>query len=347
MNKKAAIKGRQTLYDDIKLLIEQARASVAAAVNAGLTMLYWKIGERINNDVLQGKRAEYGEQIISEISGQLVINYGGGFTEKNLRRMMQFADTFRDSAIVVTLSRQLSWSHFVVILPVRSQIAREFYAGMCCEEGWSVRTLRQKIDSMLFERTAISQKPEELIRIELDKMKEKDFISSDLVFRDPYFLDFLGLKGAYQEKDVEDGILREMEKFILELGCGFTFMARQKRIIIDGEDFYIDLLFFHRKLKRLIAIDLKLGKFKASYKGQMELYLRWLEKNEMHNDENPPLGMILCAEKTHEQIELLKLNDSGIHVAEYLTALPPKKLLADKLRATIAMAKVQLGQRAK
>lgn len=342
MHKKTIMKGQQALYDDIKSLIEQTRSSVAVAVNAGLTMMYWKIGERINNAVLQGKRAEYGEQIIPTLSEQLVVNYGNGFTEKNLRRMMQFARVFPDEQIVVSLIRQLSWTHFIAIIPIKNQLQREFYTEMCRLERWSVKTLREKIDSMLFERTAISQKPDELIRSDLAKLKECGHISSDLVFRDPYFLDFLGLNGAYQEKDIEAAILKEMEKFILELGIGFTFVARQKRIIIDGEDFYIDLLFFHRKLKRLVVIELKLGKFQAAYKGQMELYLRWLEKNEMQGDENPPLGMILCAEKSREQIELLKLSDSGIHVAEYLTALPPKKLLEEKLRATIAHAQAQL-----
>ncbi len=249
--------------------------------------------------------------------------------------------------IISTLSKELSWSHFVELLQVREHLARDFYAEMCHVERWSVRTLRQKINGMLFERTAISKKPKKLINAELEQLRDENKITPNLVFRDPYFLDFLGLKGAYQEKDLEEAILREIENFILELGCGFTFVSRQKRMIIDGEDFYLDLLFFHRKLKRLIAIELKLGKFKASYKEQMELYLRWLEKNEMQQDENPPLGMILCAEKTHEQIELLKLNDSGIHVAEYFTELPPKKLLEEKLHSAITHARAQIENREK
>ena len=214
---------------------------------------------------------------------------------------------------------------------------------MCRVEKWSVRTLRQKIDSMLYERTAISGKQEKLIKKEIQELREHDTLTPELVFRDPYLLDFLDLKETYSEKNLEDAILRKLEKFILELGQGFTFIERQKRITIDNEDFYLDLLFFHRKLKRMIAIDLKLGKFKAAYKGQMELYLRYLEKYEMQKGEKSPLGLILCAEGNKEQIELLQLNKSGIKVAEYLTELPEKKLLQQKLRNAIEVSKKQFG----
>ena len=204
--------------------------------------------------------------------------FGEGFAEKNLRRMVQFGEAFPDEQIVVTLSRQLGWSHFVTIIPLDDDLKRDFYAEMCRIERWSVRTLRQKISGMLFERTALSRKPVELAKQELIKLREEDKLTPDLVFRDPYFLDFLGLKDTYSEKDLETAILRELEAFILELGIGFSFVARQKRMTVDDEDYYLDLLFYHRKLRRLVAIDLKLGKFQAADKGQMELYLRWLEK---------------------------------------------------------------------
>lgn len=195
---------------------------------------------------------------------------------------------------------------------------------------------------MLYERTALSKKPEDLARIELDALREEDKLTPDLVFRDPYFLDFLGLTGAFQEKDLEAAILMEMEAFILELGVGFSFVARQKRITLDGDDFYLDLLFFHRRLRRLVAVELKLGKFRPEHMGQMELYLRWLDKYERHEGENTPIGMILCAGKKEEQIELLELGSSGIHVAEYLTALPSKELLREKLHRAIALARERL-----
>lgn len=301
----------QLLFKDISKLIEEARKNVARTVNGTLALLYWQIGKRINKEVLQNKRAEYGKQIVVSLTRQLGEIYGKGFEEKNIRRMMQFADIFPDEQIVASLIRQLSWTHIIALIPLKEPLQREFYAEMCRIEKWSVKTLRKKIDSMLYERTAISKKPKQLIKQEIKELRDEDRITPDLVFRDPYFLDFLGLKNAFSEKNLEDAILRELENFILELGQGFSFIERQKRMVIDGEDFKLDLLFYHRKLKRLIAIELKLGKFKAAYKSQMELYLRWLEKNEMQLGEEIPIGLILCAEGNKEQIELLQLNKSG------------------------------------
>lgn len=333
-------------YKDIRCLIEEARCRVASMVNAAITMLYWQIGKRINEEILKGKRAEYGREIIVSLARQLVLEYGNNFSEKNLRRMIQFAEVYPSKEIVVSLIRHLSWTHFIALIPLKEPLQREFYTEMCRVERWSVRTLRKKIDSMLYERTAISRKPKELARQELAELRDDNKISPDLVFRDPYVLDFLNLKDTYSESDLEAAILRELESFILELGVGFTFVARQKRMTIDNEDFYLDVLFYHRKLKRLVAVELKLGKFKAAFKGQMELYLRWLKKYEKEEDENDPLGLILCAEGAHEQIELLELDKSTIKIAEYLTELPPKELLEKKLHAAIEKSKELLEQRA-
>jgi len=273
---------------------------------------------------------------------QLTEQFGNGFSEKSIRRMMQFAEVFPDEQIVASAMRQLSWTHFTLLIPLKNPLQREFYAEMCRIEKWSVKTLRSKIDGMLFERTAISKKPDQLIKQEIKGLREEDKLTPDLVFRDPYILDFLGLKDTYSERNLEDAVLHQIERFIMDLGQGFTFVERQKRMIIDGEDYSLDLLFFHRKLKRMIGIDLKLGKFKAAYKGQMELYLRWLEKNEMEPGEEPPLGLLLCAEGNQEQIELLQLDQSGIRVAKYLTQLPNKKLLQQKLHSAIEMSKKQM-----
>ncbi|MCI5163989.1 MAG: DUF1016 family protein, partial [Candidatus Electrothrix sp. AX5] len=234
------------LIADLRQLIDETRSAVAVTVNAGLTLLYWRVGARINKEILAGKRADYGKEIVSTLSRQLVDEYGKGFSEKNLRRMIQFANLFSEENIVVTLSRQLSWSHFLTLIPLEKPLQREFYAEMCRVEKWSVRMLRQKINGMLYERTALSKKPDELIQHELRQLREEDRLTPDLVFRDPYFLDFLGLKDRYLEKDLEDAILRELEQFLLELGSGFAFMARQKRIQLDNDDYYIDLLFYHR-----------------------------------------------------------------------------------------------------
>jgi len=330
------------LIIDIRRLIETARHNVAVTVNAGLTVLYWQIGNRIHQDILKEKRADYGKEIVATLSQELSKEYGNGFSYSALTRMVRFAEIFPDAQIVATLSRQLSWSHFKEILPLKKPFQRDFYAEMCRIERWSVRTLRKKIDGMLYERTAISKKPEKLAKKELAALREEDRLTPDLVFRDPYFLDFLGLKDTFSEKDLELSILREMESFILELGVGFSFVARQKRITVDNEDYYLDLLFFHRKLKRLIAIELKLGKFKATYKGQMELYLRWLEKHEKEPGEETPLGLILCAGKASEQIELLQLDTSGIRVAEYMTELPKRELLEQKLHKAVELARKRL-----
>ncbi|MBU4263602.1 MAG: DUF1016 family protein [Proteobacteria bacterium] len=337
--KNSPIQHNDVLLHDLRGLIEETRSTVATTVNAALTMLYWQIGKRINEEILKGDRAGYGEQIVSTLSRQLVVDYGNGFNVKNLHRMIQFAEVFHDEQIVVTLLRQLSWSHFLSLIPLKDRLQRDFYAEMCRLERWSVRTLRKKIDSMLFERTALSKKPDELIRLELDDLRSEDRLTPDLVFRDPYFLDFLGLKDRYLEKDLEDAILRELEQFLLELGAGFSFVARQKRIQVDNDDYYLDLLFFHRKLKRLVAIELKLGQFKPADKGQMELYLRWLDKYERQAGEEPPIGLILCAGKKHETVELLELEKSSIRVAEYLTELPSREVLEQELHKALALAR--------
>lgn len=332
----------ENLVGELSSMIDQARSSIAITVNSTLTLLYWQVGAKIHREVLNEERADYGKAIVASVSRQLVLDYGNGFAEKNLRRMIQFAEVFPEEQIVVSLIRQLSWTHFIALIPIKDPIKRDFYAEMCRLEKWNVKTLRNKIDSMLFERTALSKKPEEVARYEIDALRKEDLLTPDLIFRDPYVLEFLNLNDRYLEKDLEDAIMRELEQFLLELGIGFCFLARQKRIIIDNKDFHLDLLFFHRKLKRLVAIELKLGDFKPEHKGQMELYLRWLDKNERQADENAPLGLILCTGKQSEQIELLELDQAGIHVAEYLTMLPSKELLKDKLHKAIAHARERL-----
>ena len=251
---------------------------------------------------------------------------------------MQFATEFPDLQIVSTLSTQLMWSHFVEVLPVKDPLKREFYITMAAKQHWDVRQLRKEIDGMLFERTVISGKPEEIIAKELADLRENNIMTPELVFKSPYFLDFTGLKGYYSEKDLENVLVSKVEQFMLELGNGFTFVDRQKHMIIDGEDFWLDLLFYHRKLHRLVAIDLKITKFKAEYKGQMELYLRYLDKYEREPGEESPIGMILCTEGSDEQIELLKLEDSGITVSQYFTELPPKDILVQYIKDQKAIA---------
>lgn len=328
----------ENLFDAIKELIEQTKQNVAVTVNSALSMMYWTIGKKINDDILKNRRAGYGKEIVSTLSRQLKEQYGDGYSLKNLRHMMKFHDVISDFEKVSTLSRQLTWSHLKELIYFDDSLKIDFYIQMTLADRWSVRTLRDRINSMLYERTALSKKPDELIKLELDNLKNGT-PSKDVLLKDPYILDFLGLKDRYLEKDLEDAILRDIEHFILELGSGFTFVARQKVIQIDNEDFKIDLLFYNRKLKRLIAIDLKIGKFKAAYKGQMELYLKWLAKYEKEEWEDSPIGIILCADKKSEQIELLELDKSNIHVAQYLTVLPQKEKLQAKLHESLKRAK--------
>lgn len=332
----------QTLLADIRSLIFSARSQVAQAVNAGLTMLYWEIGRRVRLDILEEKRATYGKEIVAALGRQLEAEFGRGFGEKNMHRMVQFADVFPDEKIVAALRRQLSWTHFKSLIPIEDPLKREFYTEMCRIEGWATRTLDQKIQSMLFERTALSHKPEKLAKMELKALRDEDKLTPDLVFRDPYLLDFLGLRDAYAEKDLEAAILREMEAFILELGIGFAFMERQKRLIVDGVDHYLDLLFYHRNLHRLVAIELKIGSFQPGDKGQMELYLGWLNRYERKPGEESPIGLILCAGKRHETIELLDIEKSGIKVSSYWTEALPKAELERKLHDAVKLARAKI-----
>ncbi|MGH9854874.1 MAG: PDDEXK nuclease domain-containing protein [Blastocatellia bacterium] len=333
------------LLDDIRAMIEQSRSVVARTVNSTLVMLNWHIGQRIRIDILGEERAEYGERIVESAARQLTAEYGRGYTRQNLFHMIRFVEAFPDKQIVYTLCRQLSWSHFRHLIYLRDELKRDYYAEMCRIERWSVRTLADKIDGMFYERTALSKNTEDLIRKELDALREEDRMSPDLVFRDPYFLDYLDLPKNYSEKDLEDAILRELERFLLELGSDFAFLARQKRISVDEDDFYLDLLFYHRRLRRLVAIELKIGRFKPADAGQMHLYLAWLDRYERQPGEESPLGLILCAEKSVNRIELLKLGEGGIRVAEYLTELPPREILAARLNQAIRLAREKMAMK--
>lgn len=326
------------LLHEIRALIEDARRQVAHAANAGLTIAYWRIGKRLLTENLTDGRGEYGQKILATLSAELVREFGKGFSYSALTRMTRFAEQFPDERILATLLQELTWSHFTLLLPLKDPLAREFYAEMCRAERWSVRTLRQKIGGMLFERTALSKNSPEVVRQELATLRDGQ-MTPDMVFRDPYLLDFLGLSGAYSEKDLEAAILREMESFLLEMGNGFCFVERQKRMSVGKDDFYLDLLFYHRHLRRLVAIELKLESFQPNHKGQMELYLRWLDKHERAAGEEPPIGLILCASADAEQVELLQLDEASIRVAEYLVELPPVAVLRERLHRAIEHAR--------
>ncbi len=334
---------KKDIFQEIKELIIQARNNVIITINSELSLLYWQIGKKIKTEILNNKRAEYGQRIIDDLANKLTLEYGTGWSEKNLRHCLRVAETFPDEKIFSALRRELSWTHLKTLIYIEDPLKREFYTRISINEGWSSRQLQERISSQLFERTAISKKPEKTIKNDLLLLKTKAKISQDLVFRDPYILNFLGLSDTYSELDLESAILVELQKFIIEFGTDFAFLARQKRITIDNRDYYIDLLFYHRNLKCLVAIDLKLGEFKAEFKGQMELYLNYLEKYETVQGENPPIGLILCSGKNDEHIELLQLHKNNIKVAQYLTKLPSKEILQKKLHQSIELAKNKLS----
>lgn len=334
-----------TLYSDIRTMIAEARKRAAVAINAEAVMVYWQVGTRIRTDVLKNQRAEYGKQIIAKLAFRLTKEFGRGWSVQTLRHCLRSAESFSQEQIVSALRKQLSWTHLKTIMYEDSELKRTFYLEMAGIEHWSTRELSNKIQGALYERTALSQKPEQLIKAELEKVHASGELTPDLVFKSSYILDFLGLKDSYAEEDLEDAILDQILNFIKELGSDFAFMDRQMRFTVDGIDYKIDLLFYHRTLRRLIAVDLKLGKFLPEYEGQMRLYLRWLNRNDREAGEESPIGLILCSEGNTEHIEYLMLEDTDIRVAQYYTSLPDVELLKMKLQRAIKIAQDMVIER--
>ena len=323
------------LVERVSSLVREARESIASYANATLTLTYWQVGALIDSEVLGGERAGYGSQILASLAHELTARFGRGFDRPNLSRMVTFAREFPDPEIVASLAHKLSWTHFVALLPLKSDEARRFYADQVVASRLSVRELKRAIQRKAYERREIANS-----QIEPGSMVPAD------TFSDPYLLDFLGLHDGYAEADLEAAILRDLEEFLLEVGAGFSFVARQKRMIIDGDDFHLDLLFFSRPLRRLVAVELKIGKFDARHEGQMKLYLKWLNRYERAEAEEAPIGLILCTEASREQVELLEMHKDGIVVAEYWTALPPRHELEQRLQTILRDARERLARRA-
>lgn len=328
------------LFNDVCQIIDQARRHVASFVNVEACLMNWHVGKRIKEDVLYNKRAEYGKEILKNLSFKLTAKYGTGWGTEKLKHCVRSAYLFSEDEIMYATRTQLTWTHLRSLMAVKDSLERQFYMEMCRIEHWDTRTLDEKIDSQLYQRTAISARPEEVIKRKLDELRDTDNLNPDIVFRSTYFLDMLGLPDVFTEKDLENSILTQLLEFLKELGNDFTFVDRQKRITVDSVDYFIDLLFFHRGLRRLVVIDLKLGKFKPAYEGQMRLYLRYLNKNDRKPWEEEPIGLILCSEGNAEHIQYFMLDeDSDIRVAQYYTELPSKELLADRLQRAIAIAR--------
>ena len=332
------------LNEDVCKIIEGSQQRLATSINAEICMLHWNIGKRIKEDVLFNKRAEYGKQMVKSLANLLTQKYGKGWSDRKLLHCIRAAYTFTENEIVYAVRTQLSWTHLRSLMFIEDKLKRSFYIEMARIEHWDTRTLDSKIDSMLYERTVLSRKPEDVIKMELEKIKSTNTLTPDVVFRSSYFLDAIGLVDVYSEKELESAILINLQSFIKELGSDFAFLDRQKRITVDATDYYIDLLFYHRSLRRLVAIDLKLGKFKPKHEGQMLLYLRYLNTNERKEGEETPIGLILCSEGNTEHIEYLMLEDSNIKVAQFYTQLPDKNVLSEKLQRAISIAREQHGK---
>lgn len=337
--------GEIQLYSDVYHIVERSRQRLATTINAEICMMHWQIGKRIKDDVLYNQRAEYGKQIVKNLAEQLTQRFGKGWSDRKLLHCIRAAYTFTKDEIVYAVRTQLTWTHLRSLMFIDDQLKRKFYMEMTRLERWDTRTLDQKINSMLYERTALSRKPEEVIKQKLEQIQSTNTLTPDVIFRSSYFLDAIGLVDVYSEKELEDAILVNLQIFIREMGSDFAFLDRQKRITIDATDYFIDLLFYHRGLKRLVAIDLKLGKFKPAHEGQMLLYLRYLNKNERKEGEESPIGLVLCSEGNTEHIEYLMLEESNVKVAQYFTQLPDKKLLSEKLQRAIAIAREQYANK--
>lgn len=333
------------LFDDLRRIVHSSRRRIAVSVVSESVSMYWQVGCRIKRDILKNGRGTYGDETVKKCSDFLTLEFGSGWGYQTVRHCVRAAYTFTEAEIVYAMRTQLSWTHLRTVMSISDELKRMFYIEMAAHEHWGTRQLADKVDALLYERTAISRRPENVIRAELTKAGEKGELSPDLVFRSSYFFSLTGLKDEYSESDLENAILAQIETAIEELGSDFAFLGRQRRITIDATDYKMDLLFFHRSLRRLVVVDLKLGRFKPEYEGQMRLYLRYLDRNDRKTGEESPIGLILCSEGNTEHIEYLMLDEGDIRVAQFFTQLPSKELLRVKLQRAVAIARASVSER--
>ena len=369
MTKKAlAVRKKQTApgYDavlaDVSALLEAARRATVRTTNAIMTATYWEIGRRIVEYEQKGSlRAEYGKTLLRRLSMDLTKQFGRGFSERNLEQMRLFYGNWPISQTLSAKSRDiqmvgkiqtasakftitdiakrfpLPWSHYVLLLSVKNPAARSFYEAEVLRGGWSVRQLDRQINSQFYERTALSRNKAAMLKKGAVPRPE-DAITPEEEIKDPFVLEFLGLKDEYSESDLEEALIHQLEHFLLELGGDFAFVGRQRRLRVGDEWYRVDLLFFHRKLRCLLIIDLKLGKFTHADAGQMHLYLNYAREHWTHPNENPPVGLILCAQNDHAVARYaLEGLPNKVLAAEYRMTLPDEKVLAHELERTRRM----------
>ncbi|MBI5508159.1 MAG: DUF1016 domain-containing protein [Deltaproteobacteria bacterium] len=350
--------GYDDLLADVVRVIEDARRAAARSINAVMTATYWLVGRRIVEEKQGGEaRAGYGEAVLKRLSADLTTRFGRGFSVDNLETMRIFFLAYPPAAISETASRKLparrsetlsretglaelagrfrlSWSHYVLLVRTRSEYARTFYETEALRGGWTVRQLRRQIDSLFYERTALSRNKVAMLR-KGAVAKPEDAVSAEEEIKNPYVLEFLGLKDEYSETQVEEALIRHLETFLLELGGDFTFVGRQRRLRVGDAWYRVDLLFFHRRLRCLVVIDLKLGEFTHADAGQMHLYLNYAREHWTMAGENPPVGLILCAKKDHAVAKYaLEGLPNKVLAAEYRTALPEEHVIAAEMERT-------------
>lgn len=316
------------VYKNIRETVLTAKNKVYSAVNFAMVEAYWSIGKQIAD--VQGERAEYGKQLLKYLSEQLTKEFGAGFTERNLRNMRQFYLTF---PIRNTLCAELSWSHYRLLMRIEDQGQREFYLKECAECGWSVRQLERQINSFFYERLLATQSEQrEAVRGEIQTLEPKT--DPEYILKDPYILEFLDLKQntAYYEKDLEQGLLDNLQEFLLELGKGFSFVARQKRVTIDGDHYFIDLVFYNYILKCFVLIDLKTGKLSYQDIGQIDFYVRYFEEQIKAPEDNPTIGIVLCSDKNDTMVKYSVLSENNhLFASKYMLYMPTEDELKKEL----------------
>ncbi|MDY6295235.1 MAG: PDDEXK nuclease domain-containing protein [Schwartzia succinivorans] len=323
----------QNIYGEIRQSIIQVQNKVQQAVNFGMVQLYWEVGRRLD-EACDGQRADYGKAILKVLSAKLTEEFGKAYSVRNLQMMRQFYVAF---PIANTLCSQLSWSHYRLLMRVNDIDARNYYEKECAADGWSVRELERQITTFAYQRTVAHQQEHEKLptKTEPKPVPYKDFI------RDPYVLEFLELTppAEFYEKDIEHGIIEHLQKFLLELGRGFSFVARQKHIEIDGDHFYIDLVFYNYILKCFVLIDLKLGKVKHQDIGQMQMYVNYYKSNMLTEGDNEPIGIVLCAEKNEAVVKYTLGSDSNTHIyaSKYMPYMPTEEELKKELNSQILL----------
>nr|WP_276538469.1 PDDEXK nuclease domain-containing protein [Dehalobacterium formicoaceticum] len=317
------------LYQGIRNTLAEARSKAYSAVNSAMVEAYWEIGKQIDKAV--GERAEYGKGLLKYLAGQLTAEFGKGFNESSLRRMRQFFKTFPNRA---ALWHELSWSHYRLLMKLEDDSRREFYGRECVESAWSVRQLERQINSFYYERLLATKKSGvESVKNEIHALEPKT--SPDYILKDPYVLEFLDLKENrdYHESDLEQALIDKLQEFLLELGKGFSFVARQKRITIEGDHYYIDLVFYNYILKCFVVIDLKAGKLTYQDIGQIDFYVRYFEDNVKLQGDNPTIGIVLCTDKNDTMAKYSVLSENeNLFASKYMLYLPTEEELTHELK---------------